>query len=87
MQNNTTTKPIKMDFETIPTDDPIVSAVIRKIYQRSQVGIKKYGTTMDRDDLSYAEWLTHLQEELMDSIIYLEKLKNVPIQSKNQQSS
>jgi hypothetical protein len=76
-----------MDFETIPTDDPIVSAVIRKIYQRSQVGIKKYGTTMDRDDLSYAEWLTHLQEELMDSIIYLEKLKNVPIQSKNQQSS
>ncbi len=65
-----------MDFETIPTNDPIVSAVIRKMYQRSQVGIKKYGTTMDRDDLSYAEWLTHLQEELMDSIIYLEKLKH-----------
>jgi hypothetical protein len=64
-----------MDFETIPTDDPIVSAVIRKMYQRSQVGIKKYGTTMERDDLSYAEWLTHLQEELMDSIIYLEKIK------------
>jgi len=65
-----------MDFETIPNDDPIVSAVIRKMYQRSQVGIKKYGTTMERDDLSYAEWLTHLQEELMDSIIYLEKLKH-----------
>jgi hypothetical protein len=64
-----------MDFETIPTDDPIVAAVIRKMYQRSQVGIKKYGTTMERDDLSYAEWLTHLQEELMDSIIYLEKIK------------
>jgi hypothetical protein len=31
---------------------------------------------MERDDLSYAEWLTHLQEELMDSIIYLEKLKH-----------
>jgi len=64
-----------MDFETIPTDDPIVASVIRKMYNRSQVGIKKYGTTMERDDLSYAEWLTHLQEELMDSIIYLEKLK------------
>jgi hypothetical protein len=64
-----------MDFETIPTDDPIVSAVIRKMYQRSQVGIKKYGKTMERNDLSYAEWITHLQEELMDSIIYLEKLK------------
>jgi hypothetical protein len=65
-----------MDFEIIPNDDPIVAAVIRKMYNRSQVGIKKYGTTMDRDDLSYAEWLTHLQEELMDSIIYLEKLKH-----------
>jgi hypothetical protein len=64
-----------MDFETYQSEDPIVAAVIRKMYQRSQVGIKKYGTTMERDDLSYAEWLTHLQEELMDSIIYLEKLK------------
>ena len=64
-----------MDFETIPTDDPIVSAVIRKMYQRSQVGIKKYGTTMERDDLSYAEWLTHLQEELLDAAIYCERLK------------
>jgi hypothetical protein len=69
-----------MDFETIPTDDPIVSAVIRKMYQRSQVGIKKYGTTMERNDLSFTDWITHLQEELMDSIIYLEKLKN---ESKN----
>jgi hypothetical protein len=65
-----------MDFEIIPTDDPIVSAVIRKMYQRSQVGIKKYGTTMERDDLSFTDWVTHLQEELMDSIIYLEKLKH-----------
>jgi hypothetical protein len=66
-----------MDFEIYNSEDPIVSAVIRKMYQRSQVGIKKYGTTMDRNDLSYAEWLTHLQEELMDSIIYLEKLKKI----------
>jgi len=74
-QKHIITKPTPMDFETIPTDDPIVASVIRKMYNRSQVGIKKYGTTMERDDLSYAEWLTHLQEELMDSIIYLEKLK------------
>jgi hypothetical protein len=66
-----------MDFEIIPTDDLIVSAVIRKMYQRSQVGIKKYGTTMERDDLSFTDWVTHLQEELMDSIIYLEKLKKL----------
>lgn len=64
-----------MDFETIPTDDPIVSAVIRKMYQRSQVGIKKYGTTMDRDDLSFSDWLMHLQDELLDAAIYCMKLK------------
>jgi hypothetical protein len=66
-----------MDFEIYASEDPIVAAVIRKMYNRSQVGIRKYGTTMDRGDLSYAEWLTHLQEELMDSIIYLEKIKKV----------
>ena len=64
-----------MDFETYDQSDPIVAAVIRKMYQRSQVGIEKYGTTMERDDLSYAEWLTHLQEELLDTAIYCHKLK------------
>jgi len=64
-----------MDFETYHTEDPIVASVIRKMYNRSQVGIKKYGTTMERDDLSFMDWVTHLQEELMDSIIYLEKIK------------
>jgi len=66
-----------MDFETYASEDPIVAAVIRKMYQRSQVGIKKYGTTLERDDLSFTDWVTHLQEELMDSIIYLEKLKQI----------
>jgi hypothetical protein len=64
-----------MDFETYASEDPIVAAVIRKMYQRSQVGIKKYGTTMERDDLSYAEWLMHLQDELLDAAIYCMKLK------------
>ena len=30
---------------------------------------------MDRNDLSTLEWLQHLQEELMDATLYLEKLK------------
>ena len=63
-----------MDFETIRTDDPIVSAVIRKMYQRSQVGIKKYGTTMERNDLTQAQWLVHLQEEMLDGAIYCQRL-------------
>lgn len=65
-----------MDFTTIKSKDTILLKVIEKMYQRSEVGQNKYGTTMDREDLSLQEWLTHLQEELMDSILYIEKLKN-----------
>jgi hypothetical protein len=35
----------------------------------------KYNTTLDRTDLSTLDWLTHLQEELMDAVLYVEKLK------------
>ena len=55
--------------------DSIVEAVILKFQQRSQLGKAKYGTTLDRDDLSTVDWITHAQEELMDGILYLEKLK------------
>lgn len=55
--------------------DKIVKAVISSFNQRSEVGIKKYNKTMDRDDLTTLEWLQHLQEELMDATLYLEKLK------------
>ena len=48
--------------------------VIQKIIERSQSGLKKYGVTMERKDLSFMEWLTHLQEELMDAAIYVERL-------------
>jgi hypothetical protein len=55
--------------------DTIVKSVVDKYKQRSEVGIKKYNKTMDRDDLSLLDWLTHLQEELMDATLYVEKLK------------
>ena len=55
--------------------DKIVESVIISFKQRSEVGIKKYNKTMDRDDLTTLEWLQHLQEELMDATLYLEKLK------------
>lgn len=56
-------------------EDPIVLKVLSKYYERSQTGIKKYGRTLDRDDLSFIDWLNHLQEELMDATLYIEKLK------------
>ena len=56
-------------------EDPIVLAVMTKFYERSQVGIKKYNTMLTRDDLSTLEWISHLQDELMDATLYLERLK------------
>tara|TARA_R100000781_G_scaffold104653_1_gene68402 strand:+ start:907 stop:1161 length:255 start_codon:yes stop_codon:yes gene_type:complete len=48
--------------------------VCKKIKARSDVGKKKYGVTMEEEILSMREWLIHLQEELMDAAVYVEKL-------------
>jgi hypothetical protein len=56
--------------------DPIVETVINKFKQRSEVGQRKYGTTLEENKLPFLSWVTHMQEELMDAILYLEKLKS-----------
>ena len=56
--------------------DSIVESVINQFKQRSEVGINKYGTTLDRNDLSTYEWIEHAKEEAMDFVLYLEKLKH-----------
>ena len=67
-----------MWFRTSTADniqtDPIVDSVINKFHERSQAGIKKYGTMLTRDDLSTLDWLKHLQEELQDATLYIERL-------------
>lgn len=55
--------------------DSIVASVIKKFEERSELGQKKYGVTLDRTDLKVLDWIQHAQEELMDGILYLEKLK------------
>lgn len=62
-------------FDSEFKQDTVVSSVLNKFKSRSNTGIKKYNTTMDRDDLSFMDWITHLQEELMDAVIYCEKIK------------
>lgn len=57
------------------THDTIVNTVIHSFIKRSNFGYQKYGTTLDRDDLSVLDWIQHAQEEHMDAILYLEKLK------------
>jgi len=56
--------------------DRYVQSVKDKFEQRSQTGIKKYNTTLERNDLNFLDWLNHLQEELMDATLYIEKLKD-----------
>lgn len=48
--------------------------VCKKIMMRAEVGKRKYGVTMERDDLTFKEWMTHLSEELMDALVYIEKV-------------
>ena len=52
--------------------DKIVQQVINKYVQRSEVGIEKYGTTLEENNTD--NYLLHLQQELMDASLYIEKL-------------
>ena len=56
--------------------DRNVENVITQLRSREEQGLLKYGVTTERKDLSTLEWLQHLQEELMDASVYIEKLKN-----------
>lgn len=54
--------------------DKIVQDVVDKFQKRSEVGIKKYGTTLEENNSD--DFLNHLQEELMDAILYIQKIKS-----------
>lgn len=62
-------------WDEMKKEDSIVNSVVEKFQERSEVGIKKYNNTLDRNDLCLVEWLNHLQEELMDATLYIQKLK------------
>lgn len=55
--------------------DSIVTSIIEQFKHRAVKGKAKYGTDLDRKDLTTVEWIEHAQQELMDGILYLEKLK------------
>ena len=66
--------PVKYDEFT---PDSIVQTIIERFVERAKFGEKKYGQTLDRVDLKDMDYLQHLQEELMDAILYLEKYKTI----------
>ncbi len=56
--------------------DKNVVAVIKQFEDRMEKGYKKYGvTTADDTTTSLLGWLQHLQEELMDAVVYIERTK------------
>ena len=66
--------------------DKNVEKVITQLRDREEEGLRKYGVNTERKDLSTLEWLQHLQEELMDASVYIEKLKNEMKESKAEMS-
>lgn len=63
-------------FEKVTKKDKYVQEVKDLFEQRSKIGIEKYNTTLERDDVDLLGWLTHLQEELMDATLYIQRLKS-----------
>ena len=55
--------------------DKVIKDVIEKFKERSDVGYKKYGVTLHDDEPNLHKWLNHLQEELMDAVNYIQKLR------------
>lgn len=67
-----TTETDQLDLTNL---DSVVKSILHKFADRADFGKKKYGTDLDRTDLKTMDWINHAQEELMDGILYLEKLK------------
>ena len=55
--------------------DSIVDSILNKFVDRAEMGFKKYSNTLDREDLSRVEWINHAQEEAMDFLLYIQKIK------------
>ena len=56
-----------------PKEDKIVTQIVEKFKQRSEIGIKKYNTTLEENNTD--DFYEHLSEELMDALLYLQKIK------------
>ena len=78
MDQSLTQDPLTQDPDFIISrkdTDSVVYSIINKFKERSVLGQQKYGTNLDRTDLSIPDWIQHMLEEHMDAILYLEKLK------------
>lgn len=65
-----------MNKKEITFRDPVVERVVDKFVNRSDVGFKKYGQTLDKERKTKQKdllgYLNDIQEELMDAILYIQ---------------
>lgn len=64
------------DFVSIDNKDSVVYRIATLLKSRSETGIRKYGTTLDRTDLEIKQWIDHAIEEALDLALYLQKIKD-----------
>jgi hypothetical protein len=64
------------DFITIDNKDTVVYRIASLLRSRSETGIRKYGTTLDRTDLEVKQWIDHAIEESLDQALYLQRIKD-----------
>lgn len=60
--------------EETPKTDSMVDSVVNQFKERSKRGIEKYGTTLQENNTD--DFLQHFKEELMDAILYIQKLQS-----------
>ena len=66
---------LEQHYTDVKIMDSNVENVCKALKKREEKGMNTYGVSTDRTDLTTEEWLQHLQEELMDACVYIEKLK------------
>lgn len=64
------------DFVAIDNKDSVVFKIAMLLKVRSENGIRKYGISLDRTDLSVKEWIDHAIEESLDHALYLQRIKD-----------
>jgi hypothetical protein len=63
------------------TQDPTVNNILQKFISRSDAGMKTYGNSLrDNNTKTFVQWIEDTQEELLDTIVYLEKVKEKAVQ-------
>ena len=66
--------------------DSVVYSIVNQFLERARFGKIKYGTDMDRTDLSLIDWVTHAIEESLDKTLYLEKIKQMLLKEKEKEN-